>query len=100
MSYIFEGDTIKLNEKDFNKAQRLYQNLNLMAELEQLDVEFTDPDKPLKKWWPVMHAKLNYRNKFAPRKQFAYHQGNVAHINRSTRDIGLPEELSDRSWAD
>lgn len=97
MSYLFEGDTIKLNEKDFNKAQRLYQNLNLAAELEQLDVELYGT----KKWWPVMHAKLNYRNNVAKNRPASVNQNNVAYLNnRSTRDIPLTEELSDRSWAD
>lgn len=97
-AYTFEGDTIKLKQKDFDKAQRLYPNLNLMAELEQLDVELYDT----KKWWPVMHAKLNYRNKVAPKRAPAITQGGVAYMNatRSTRDIHLSEEMDDRSWAD
>ena len=97
MSYLFEGDTIKLNEKDFNKALRLYQNINLTAELEQLDVELNGT----KKWWPVMHAKLNYRNKVSKPKSPAVHSGNVAYLNngRSTRDMTIEDEFN-RDWAD
>ncbi len=93
MNYVFEGDTIKLNERDFNKALRLYQNIHLMAELEQLDVELSGTQK----WWPVQHAKLNYRNKVAPKRQQYVSQGNVAHLN--TRDMPTDQMLTDRSWA-
>ena len=95
MSYVFEGEKIKINEKDFNRMQQMYQNINLMAELDQLDLELRDE----KKWWLPLQAKLNYRNKNAPKKQVAYYQDNVAHLNRSTRDITLEEELSDTSWS-
>lgn len=95
-SYVFEGELIKLNERDFNKMQTMYQNINLRAELDQLDFEL----RGTKKWWPVMNAKLNYRNKVSPQRQKYVTQGNVAAINnRSTREMTLDEELSDRSWA-
>lgn len=104
--YAFEGDTIKINKKDYDKMQRLYSNLHLMAELEQLDFELTGT----KKWWPVMNAKLNYRNKVAAQRN-TYGERNIRDIamaekltdrswaKRSTRDITLEEELSDKSWA-
>ena len=95
MNYEYEGDTIKLNKKDYDKICQLYQNLNIRAELEQLDMEIRGE----KKWFMTMNAKLNYRNKKAPQKQIAHTQGNVAHINRSTREIPLQDELSDGSWA-
>ena len=99
-NYIFEGDKIKINAKDFEKLQRMYQNLNLTAELEQLDMELRDEGK---KWWMVMNAKLNYRNKRAPAAQQSFNQGGIAYINnenRSTRDIPQEQLLSDRSWAE
>ncbi len=59
--YAFHGETIKLNQKDFNAWQKLYPNLNLSNELSQLDMEVRGD----KKWFSAASAKLNYRNKNA-----------------------------------
>jgi hypothetical protein len=93
--YAFEGETVKIIHAHFEKMQKLYQNINLMAELEQLDLELHG----VKKYWMPLNAKLNYRNKNAPPRQVAHHSGNVAHLNRSTRETTLEQELGDRSWA-
>lgn len=60
-AYAFAGETVRLNQKDFEICQNQYSNLNLFDELNQLDLELHGE----KKWWGVMHAKLNYRNKSA-----------------------------------
>ena len=57
--YVFEGEVIKINERDYSRMMQLYPNLDLGAELEQLDFELRDT----KKWWGQVQAKLNYRNK-------------------------------------
>lgn len=56
--YAFLGETIRLNHSDFSKWQKLYPNLNLMNELQQLDMEC----KGDKKWFMSVSSKLNYRN--------------------------------------
>ena len=56
--YAFEGEKIKINDKDYNKMRFLYPNLNLVIELSQLDMEL----RQKKDWWMAMHAKLRYRN--------------------------------------
>lgn len=58
-AYAFCGETIKLNQEDFDKAKSQYRNLNLVETLRQLDMELRED----KKWWGTMHAKLNYRNR-------------------------------------
>jgi len=77
--YVFEGKTIKLNFDDYQEALELYSNLDLRSELEQIDVQL----RGTKKWWPEMHAKLNYRNK----------------QKNDTRNRSLKNDLFDRGWA-
>jgi hypothetical protein len=79
-NYFFDGDKIKITAKDFALLQKRYPNLDLVAELEQLDLELRED----KKWWGVMNAKLNYRNKNAQKR------------TRTT----LAHDLTDKSWAD
>lgn len=57
--YVFEGDRVRINQKDFDLMQSQYSNLDLMAQLPQLDLELRGE----KKWWPALQAKLNYRNR-------------------------------------
>ena len=59
--YAFLGETIRLNHSDFQKWEKLYPNLNLMNELQQLDMECRGD----KKWFMSVSSKLNYRNKNA-----------------------------------
>jgi hypothetical protein len=58
-AYAFAGHTIKVTELDYKKLTKQYPNLDLQRELSQLDLELVGE----KKWWQVMNAKLNYRNK-------------------------------------
>lgn len=57
--YAFAGETIRINQRDFEKMTALYTNLNLTSELPQIDFEL----KGRKDWFAAMNAKLNYRNK-------------------------------------
>ncbi len=59
--YAFDGQVIRLNEKDFDNWKALFSNIDLTAELTRLDLEFTH-DKP-KNWFSTASAKLNYQNK-------------------------------------
>lgn len=56
--YAFQGETIKINFKDFERMKKLYPNLSLQDELPQLDFELRNNEK----WYSAMNAKLNYRN--------------------------------------
>lgn len=56
---VFDGERVRINRKDFDAMQAQYTNLDLMAQLPQLDLELRDE----KKWWPALQAKLNYRNR-------------------------------------
>ena len=56
--YAFAGECIKITRDDFAELSKTYPNLDLINQLKQLDLELRDT----KKWWPAMHAKLNYRN--------------------------------------
>jgi uncharacterized protein YdaU (DUF1376 family) len=60
-AYAFVGQTIKITDIDYKKLTSSYPNLDLQKELKQLDLELINE----KKWWAVMNAKLNYRNKMA-----------------------------------
>ena len=60
-NYFFdEGGRIKLNQRDFEKLAKLYPNLDIQRELEQLDIELRD--QPDKSWFMTMNSKLRYRN--------------------------------------
>ena len=85
--YAFEGDVIKLNQQDFDKMLRLYPNLSLRDELEQLDMELRDT----KKWWGALHAKLKYRNNNPPRNN------QFSHRNRP-ESVECSEERAERIW--
>jgi hypothetical protein len=57
--YAFSGERIRITDADFETMAAQYPNLDLMAQLSQLDLELREE----KKWWPVLQAKLNYRNR-------------------------------------
>ncbi|MFW0927214.1 helix-turn-helix domain-containing protein [Providencia sp. VP23HZSY-1] len=59
--YAFEGEVIRLNQKDFTEWQNLYSNIDLEHELRRLDIEFRAV-KP-KNWFITASQKLNYQNK-------------------------------------
>ncbi|EMI4427822.1 hypothetical protein V6478_001175 [Providencia rettgeri] len=82
--YAFEGQVIRLNQKDFDTWKGLFPNIDLVAELTRLDLEF-EKDKP-KNWFSTASAKLNYQNKNAkptwtPNKR-------VASENFGSKDYG------------
>ncbi|MBX9031225.1 hypothetical protein HCH06_17845 [Enterobacter ludwigii] len=64
--YAFEGNVVRLNQKDFDSWKALFTNIDLVAELTRLDLEFTH-EKP-KNWFSTASAKLNYQNKNATRQ--------------------------------
>jgi hypothetical protein len=87
--YAFQGDVIRLSQKDFNTWQALYSNLNLHEELKQLDMELRGE----KKWFQPASAKLNYRNKVKNNKYQSQGKKTVTE-NFSEKDYGetvLPE---------
>lgn len=57
--YVFEGETIKIKQADYETFTTQYQNLDLDYQLSQLDMEL----RGKKNWYVEMHSKLNYRNK-------------------------------------
>ncbi|QLQ63921.1 MULTISPECIES: HNH endonuclease [Providencia] len=82
--YAFEGQIIRLNQKDFDTWKGLFPNIDLVAELTRLDLEF-EKDKP-KNWFSTASAKLNYQNKnakptWSPNKR-------VASENFGSKDYG------------
>jgi hypothetical protein len=91
--YVFEGEVIKLNAKDFAKWGELYPSVNLTEELIQLDTEFEARKREggkVNKWFSECIARLNGRNKRAER----FPQKN----NTGTRGM-TPKQEFDRSWA-
>lgn len=82
--YAFAGNKIKINHKDFETFKKTYPNLNLVEELAQLDIELAEE----KKWWSVLHAKLNYRNKAAKSNQSSKPARRARPENFSSKDYG------------
>lgn len=78
--YSFSGETIKLTHEDFEKCISTYRNLDVYAELLQLDLELGGE----KGWFMTMHAKLNYRNKNNGKHQTVNEK--AAQRRRQTRD--------------
>lgn len=100
--YAFDGEVVKLNIKDFAKWQHMYPSLDLTAELIQIDEEFAirlREGEKLKKWFSECYARLNGRNKIAAKNNRQLQPASVNPGSRSTRDISLHEQLTDRSWA-
>lgn len=57
--YVFDGETIRLNRKDYDKLVLSYPHLDIDEQLRQLDLEL----RGKKNWFVEMNSKLNYRNK-------------------------------------
>lgn len=91
MSYYWEGEIIKLNEKDFDKLEKTFSSIDLSAELAVMDMVFLD-EQP-KKWYVAMLYKLKHQNDKA--------KSNIATQAKpkTTRELTLVENLTDRSWA-
>jgi len=100
--YAFEGEVVKLNIKDFTKWQCMYPSLDLTAELIQIDEEFAirlREGEKMKKWFSECYARLNGRNKIASKNNRQFQPiANNSGI-RTTREISIHEQLTDRSWA-
>jgi len=102
--YIFEGEVVKLNVKDFHKWQDMYPNLDLTAELIQIDEEFSirlREGEKLKKWFSECYARLNGRNKIAQRNAPRMPQAQRLCDNTGksiNRGAVTQAELTDRSW--
>lgn len=77
--YAFEGNVIRLNQKDFDSWKALFKNIDLAAELTRLDLEFTH-EKP-KNWFSTASAKLNYQNKHSPGRPIQRAAVNQSHWN-------------------
>lgn len=88
--YAFEGNVVRLNQKDFDSWKALFTNIDLVAELTRLDLEFTH-EKP-KNWFSTASAKLNYQNKNAIRQPVK----RVVNESFATKDYGQTEMPS---WA-
>lgn len=98
-SYAYSGERIKVTYKHYDEMEKNYPNLDLIAELNQLDLELRDK----KSYWLPLQAKLNYRNKQAGKnngkpKQSIYEQNMEAHERDRRRLMGedatfLPDEL-------
>lgn len=63
-SYAFEGESFRINQRDFKQHSEIYPRLRLIDEYRQLDIELRDI--PKKQRWGALNAKLNYRNKNRP----------------------------------
>lgn len=106
--YVFEGEIIKLNAKDFYRWRDMYKFLNLTAELEQLDMEFEAKRREggnVKKWFSECVCRLNGRNKHAERNYRPIPYQNPQRLCdqtgrvRDTRDVSIEENLTSRDWA-
>lgn len=105
MSYIFEGEIIKLTAKDYEKWKDMYKNLDLTQELIQMDEEFSirvREGEKLKKWFSECYARLNGRNKIASRNVRLPVQKlcDKTGAPLTTRDRTIEQDLFDRSWAE
>lgn len=69
-NYVFEGEVIKLNAKDYYRFADKYQFLNLTEELAELDLELECKKRDglsVKNWFSSLPPRLNGRNKHAQR---------------------------------
>lgn len=85
-NYHWQGEIIKLTEKDYLKLERIFPDLSLEMELACMDMVFCD-DRP-KNWYMTMMYKLRFQ------------QEKVNKQPQSTRERSIEQDLTDRSWAD
>lgn len=67
-NYVFEGEVIKLNAKDYYRFAGMFKFLNLTEELEILDLELECKRRDglsTKSWFSSLVPRLNGRNKRA-----------------------------------
>ncbi|QBY41933.1 helix-turn-helix domain-containing protein [Arsenophonus nasoniae] len=65
--YAFEGEVIRLNQKDFEQWASIFSDIDLLQELKRFDFEFSK-EKP-KNWFSALSAKLNYQNETARKRK-------------------------------
>lgn len=78
--YAFEGEIIRLNQKDFDRWKEIFSNIDLQSELLRIDIEFIN--QPPKNWFTTLSAKLNYQNKQASQKPAWGGQRKIAGVSR------------------
>lgn len=83
--YAWQGEVIKLNQKDYARLERTFTKLDLGMELLVMDMAFTNerPDN----WYMAMLYKLRYQHEKAAKQP------------DSTRERSLEQDLTDRGWA-
>lgn len=104
-NYIFEGEVIKLNARDFYKWADMYKGLDLVAELQQLDEEFSIKLREGwngKGWFSQAYSRFNGRNKIAMAKlaRMPHTYSNTQLVApKLTKEMSLDQQLNDTSWA-
>lgn len=107
-NYAFEGEIIKLNERDYNKWRKDFPHLlDFNYHLDMIDREIQvrmEQGEKKPKWFVETYKRMSIRDMHAKNK------GEYMPINdrfykkakdtRSTRDIPIEDELNDTSWAD
>lgn len=67
--YAFEGNVIKLTERDFNRWKASFGKLDVPAELEGLDSWLVDHPEKQKSWFNVVSGALAKKQRETPEKQ-------------------------------
>lgn len=83
--YAYCGSRIKLNQRDYDKFLKIYPNLDLVTELNQLDLELRDATN--KSWYGTLNAKLNYRNKKSGEQNAARNSGYQSNQPRQSTNL-------------
>ena len=102
--YVFEGEIIKINAKDYAKWCDMYKHLNITAELQQLDMELEAKQREggsVKKWFSECVARLNGRNKRAERFNRGSNQQSRQNIDNNNTDWvrGIDPRVFERARA-
>jgi hypothetical protein len=80
--YRYEGEVIKLNERDYNKLRSQYSAIaDFDSELATIDMALASEDKH-KNWFVVLGHKLNYRHQNAVTRKQERGGGGVAKIEQ------------------
>ena len=80
--YRYEGEVIKLNERDYNKLRSQYSAIaDFDSELATIDMALASKDKQ-KDWFVVLGNKLNYRHQNAVKREQERGGGGVAKIEQ------------------
>ena len=80
--YRYEGEVIKLNERDYNKLRQQYSAIaDFDSELATIDMALASEDKH-KNWFVVLGHKLNYRHQNAVTRKQERGGGGVEQIDK------------------